>query len=100
MRKVHRSTDRINREFNSHYFLMSTNAHSTGIDIANAVEGKTSPGLTTHGNWATALSLGMIASRLLWLGSYPGPTIELVRTVVKDLAEGTLHAKFQENQNR
>ena len=60
----------------------------------NAVQGKISPELTTHGNWATALSLGVITSMLLWLGSYPGPTIELVRTVVKDLAEATLHAKF------
>ena len=60
----------------------------------DAAERKTSSELTTHGNWATALSLGVIASMLLWLGSYPGPAIELIRIVVKDLTEASLHAKF------
>lgn len=37
------------------------------------------------GHWATALSLAVIASMLLWLGGYPGPVIEFIRTSTSGL---------------
>jgi NADH-quinone oxidoreductase subunit N len=46
------------------------------------------------GHWATALSLGLIASMLLWLGSYPGPVIELIRSIVADLGTTVLNARY------
>jgi NADH-quinone oxidoreductase subunit N len=48
----------------------------------------------TPGHWATVLSLGLIASMLLWLGGYPGPVIEFIRSVVADLALPLLQANY------
>lgn len=47
-----------------------------------------------RGSWATTLSLGLIASMLLGLGSYPGPVIDVIRRVVGDLPSIALHASF------
>ncbi len=52
-----------------------------------------SPGHEAPGHWATALSLGLIASMLLWLGSYPGPVIEFIRSIVEDLGATVLNAR-------
>ena len=46
------------------------------------------------GHWATALSLGLIASVLLWLGGYPGPVIDFIRTTVVSLSTSVLHANY------
>lgn len=54
-------------------------------------------GSTEHeipGHWATLLSLGLIASMLLWLGGYPGPVIDFIRLVVTDLTATVLHASY------
>lgn len=45
-------------------------------------------------HWATVLSLGLIASMLLWLGGYPGPVIDFIRLVVTDLTTTVLHADY------
>jgi NADH-quinone oxidoreductase subunit N len=45
-------------------------------------------------HWATVLSLGAIASMLLWLGSYPGPVIEFIRSIVADLGATMLNARY------
>ena len=47
-----------------------------------------------RGSWATTLSLGLIASMLLGLGSYPGPVIDVIRLVVTDLPVIALRASF------
>lgn len=46
------------------------------------------------GHWATVLSLGVIASMLLWLGGYPGPVIDFIRTTVASLSASVLHANY------
>lgn len=54
-------------------------------------------GSTGHeipGHWATVLSLGLIASVLLWLGGYPGPVIDFIRTTVASLSTSVLHANY------
>jgi NADH-quinone oxidoreductase subunit N len=48
----------------------------------------------TPSHWATVLSLGAIASMLLWLGSYPGPVIEFIRSIVADLGATMLNARY------
>jgi NADH-quinone oxidoreductase subunit N len=58
-----------------------------------AMEDRRAPVPAIHGNWTTALSLGFIASMLLWLGGYPGPVIELIRLVVADLSTAVLNAR-------
>ncbi|HEU5408249.1 MAG TPA: hypothetical protein VFU48_10810, partial [Nitrospira sp.] len=60
--------------------------------VAIAVEGGTGHEITGH--WATVLSLGLIASMLLWLGGYPGPVIDFIRLVVTDLTTTVLHADY------
>lgn len=60
--------------------------------VAIAVEGGTGHEITGH--WATVLSLGLIASMLLWLGGYPGPVIDFIRLVVTDLTATVLHASY------
>lgn len=59
------------------------------ISIEDHASGQKIPG-----HWATALSLGLIASMLLWLGGYPGPVIDFIRFVVIDLTATMLHASF------
>ncbi|MBX3331445.1 MAG: NADH-quinone oxidoreductase subunit N [Nitrospira sp.] len=59
------------------------------ITIETSASGHVIPG-----HWATVLSLSVIASMLLWLGSYPGPAIDFIRLVVTDLATTALHARF------
>ena len=58
-----------------------------------SIEGRASV-LEIPGHWATALSLGVIASMLLWLGGYPGPIIDFIRSVVIDLTATMLHARY------
>lgn len=53
-----------------------------------------SAGHEIPGHWATVLSLGVIASMLLWLGGYPGPVIEFIRLVVTDLTATVLHVSY------
>ncbi|OQW37238.1 MAG: hypothetical protein A4E19_13810 [Nitrospira sp. SG-bin1] len=62
--------------------------------VETTMEGRAPSKQPIHGNWATALSLGMIASMLLWLGGYPGPLIDLIRIIIEDLMGSTLHARF------
>jgi NADH-quinone oxidoreductase subunit N len=59
------------------------------ITIKDSASGHEIPG-----HWATVLSLGLIASMLLWLGGYPGPVIEFIRLVVVDLTLPLLQANY------
>ena len=59
------------------------------ITIEDSASGHEIPG-----HWATVLSLGLIASMLLWLGGYPGPVIEFIRLVVADLTLPLLQANY------
>ena len=70
--------------------LIVTMFDRSAADIA--VEDGT--GREIPGHWATALSLGVIASMLLWLGGYPGPVIEFIRLIVTDLTAAVLHVSY------
>ncbi len=62
---------------------------ATDISIEDRASGQEMPG-----HWATALSLNVIASMLLWLGGHPGPVIDFIRFVVIDLTDTRLHASY------
>ena len=55
---------------------------------------KRASGHEAPGHWATALSLGLIASMLLWLGGYPGPVIDFIRLIVRDVSAAVVHAGY------